>query len=128
MKAPCTSAQLELVRDRARRNGHGVLTDVAASERPAGMTLGPTWWVATCGGAICYDFRVDQEKFIRVVGRRRPAPAGEVPRRASREAMSQMAQYRTRAPKGVFLYSSHEEANQDRERWLIASMLAQQEK
>jgi hypothetical protein len=71
---------------------------------------------------------VDQEKFIRVVGRRTPAPAGEVPRQASREAMSQMAQYRTRAPKGVFIYASHEEANQDRERWLIEAMLARHDK
>jgi hypothetical protein len=42
--------------------------------------------------------------------------------------MSQMAQYRTRAPKGVFVYRSHEEANQDRERWLIDAMVARSDK
>jgi hypothetical protein len=71
---------------------------------------------------------VDEEKFIRVVGRRTPAPAGEVPRQTSRDAMSQMARYRTRVPKGVFIYSSHDEANRDRERWLIAAMLARHDK
>jgi len=40
--------------------------------------------------------------------------------------MTQMAQYRTRAPKGVFHYRSHEEANRDRERWLIDAMVARQ--
>ncbi len=40
--------------------------------------------------------------------------------------MAQMAQYRTRAPKGVFHYKSHEEANRDRERWLMEAMVANQ--
>jgi hypothetical protein len=44
----------------------------------------------------------------------------------AREAMTQMAQYRTRAPKGVFHYRSHEEAHRDRERWLIDAMVARQ--
>jgi hypothetical protein len=35
-----------------------------------------------------------------------------------------MAQYRTRVPKGIFVYASHEEANGDWERWLTAGMLA----
>jgi hypothetical protein len=38
--------------------------------------------------------------------------------------MDQMAGYRTRAPKGVFFYRSHEEANADRERWLIDAVVA----
>jgi hypothetical protein len=75
------------------------------------------------GAAPCYDLSVDREKFIRVVGRRSPAPAGEVPGQNSRLAMSQMARYRTRVPKGVFIYRSHEAANQDRERWLIDAMV-----
>jgi hypothetical protein len=33
-----------------------------------------------------------------------------------------MARYRTRAPKGVFRYQSHEEANRDRERWIVEAM------
>jgi hypothetical protein len=40
--------------------------------------------------------------------------------------MTQMAQYLTRAPKGVFRYTSHEEANRDRERWQLAAVLATQ--
>jgi hypothetical protein len=71
---------------------------------------------------------VEQEKFIRVVGRRTPAPAGVVPPPASRSAMSQMAHYRTRAPKGVFVYRSHEEANQDRERWLIDAVVTRHDR
>ncbi len=35
-----------------------------------------------------------------------------------------MASYRTRAPKGVFRYRTHEEANRDRERWTLEAMLA----
>jgi hypothetical protein len=34
-----------------------------------------------------------------------------------------MAQYRTRAPKGVFRYSSHEEMEADRLRWLVDAMV-----
>jgi hypothetical protein len=62
----------------------------------------------------------------RVVGRRRPPPPGQAPSPAAREAMTQMAQYRTRAPKGVFHYRSHEDANRDRERWLTDAMVARQ--
>ena len=40
--------------------------------------------------------------------------------------MTQMAQYRTRAPKGVFHYRSHEEANRDSERWLTEAIVARQ--
>jgi hypothetical protein len=38
--------------------------------------------------------------------------------------MSQMARYRTRAPKGVFIYSSHEQANRDREAWLVDAIVS----
>jgi hypothetical protein len=64
------------------------------------------------------------EKFVRVVGHRTTAPEGQLPPRASREAMATMARYLTRAPKGVFIYASHEEANQDRERWIVDAMVA----
>jgi hypothetical protein len=63
---------------------------------------------------------------MRVVGRRSPPPAGEVPSESAREAMAQMAQYRTRAPKGVFHYKSHEDANRDRDRWLTEAVVAKQ--
>jgi hypothetical protein len=34
-----------------------------------------------------------------------------------------MARYRTRVPKGVFIYESHEEANRDRERWTVDAIV-----
>jgi hypothetical protein len=37
--------------------------------------------------------------------------------------MGRMARYRTRAPKGIFIYRSHEEANRDRDRWLVEAMV-----
>jgi len=37
--------------------------------------------------------------------------------------MSEMARYRTRAPKGIFFYRSHEEANRERERWLVDAIV-----
>jgi hypothetical protein len=67
------------------------------------------------------------ETFVRIVGRRAHAPRGQVPPEASREAMTRMAQYRTRAPKGVFIYRSHEEANRDRERWIVEAIVAAHE-
>lgn len=38
--------------------------------------------------------------------------------------MTAMARYRTRAPKGVFFYDSHEAANRDRDRWTVDAMVA----
>lgn len=64
------------------------------------------------------------EHFIRVVGARRKAPAGALPPPESRAAMTQMAQYRTRVPKGIFRYRSHEEANRDWEQWTVDAMVA----
>ncbi len=63
------------------------------------------------------------EKFLRIVGRRKPAPLGQPPSKESRAALTEMAQYRTRAPKGVFTYSSHEEANADRLRWTVDAIV-----
>jgi hypothetical protein len=40
--------------------------------------------------------------------------------------MTRMAQYRTRAPKGVFHYKSHDDANRDRDRWLTEAIVAKQ--
>jgi hypothetical protein len=67
------------------------------------------------------------EKFLRVVGRRVVPSVGALPSAGAREAMTQMAQYLTRAPKGVFRYASHDEANRDRERWQLAAILAKQQ-
>ena len=63
------------------------------------------------------------ERFIRVVGRRQPAPMGRPPSDESRAATTRMATYRTRAPKGVFIYASHEAANRDRDRWIVDAIL-----
>jgi hypothetical protein len=38
--------------------------------------------------------------------------------------MTQQAQYRTRAPKGVFIYYSAEEMEADRLRWTVDAMVA----
>ena len=70
------------------------------------------------------------EKFIRCVGRRVQGPrstttgVGQPPTAEAREAMARMAQYRTRVPKGVFVYASHEAANRDWETWQVAGMAA----
>jgi hypothetical protein len=70
------------------------------------------------------------ETFIRQVGRRRRSPrstaesVGEPPGAEARAAMMQMAPYRTRVPKGIFIYPSHEAANRDWERWRIDGMRA----
>jgi hypothetical protein len=65
-----------------------------------------------------------QERFIRIVGRRVQAPEGRVPPQATRAAMDAMARYTTRAPKGVFVYASHEAANRDRDAWQLDAMIA----
>jgi hypothetical protein len=40
-----------------------------------------------------------------------------------REAVARQAQYRTRAPKGVFIYYCAEDMQADRLRWTIDAML-----
>jgi hypothetical protein len=37
--------------------------------------------------------------------------------------MAEMARYRTRAPKGIFVYASHAEANRDSERWVVDAIV-----
>lgn len=64
------------------------------------------------------------ETFVRVVGRRARPPLGRPPEPEAREALAQMARYVTRAPKGVFIYRSHEEANADRDRWTVEAVVA----
>jgi hypothetical protein len=65
-------------------------------------------------------------QFMRVVGRRSPAPPGKLPNERAREAMTRMAEYKTFAPKGVFHYKSHEAANSDRDRWQTEAIVAKQ--
>ena len=64
-----------------------------------------------------------RDGFVRTIGRRVPAPPGAPPPKTARDAMATMARYRTRAPKGVFRYRSHEEANRDRDRWIVDAIV-----
>jgi hypothetical protein len=67
----------------------------------------------------------DQQPLQRVVGRRQLRD-GRALTPADRAAMTRMAQYRTRAPKGVFIYYSAEEMANDRLRWTIDAMIEKQ--
>jgi hypothetical protein len=65
----------------------------------------------------------DQQPIQRTVGHRQSRD-GRAPSALDRAAMTRLAQYRTRVPKGVFIYYSAEEMNADREQWTVAAMLA----
>jgi hypothetical protein len=68
----------------------------------------------------------DQQPIGRTIGKRVPPPPGTFPSAEARAAMDSHARYRTRAPKGVFFYNSHEEMTRDRERWTVDAMVARQ--
>ena len=72
-------------------------------------------WIAT-----------DQQPIQRVVGKRVTPPPRGIPSAAVRAAMTANAQYRTRAPKGVFIYASHDEMARDRERWTVDAVVTKQ--
>lgn len=59
----------------------------------------------------------NQQPIARTVGRRTAPPVGEPPNAAARAAW-------TRAPKGVFIYASHDEMTKDRERWTVEAIVA----
>jgi hypothetical protein len=63
------------------------------------------------------------ETFLRVVGRRARPPMGEAPSAEAQRAHASLLQYRTRAPKGIFIYRAHEEMEADRLRWTIEAMV-----
>ena len=63
----------------------------------------------------------EQQPIRRTIGRRQSRD-GQPLSAADRDAMTHMAQYRTRAPKGIIFYSSHEEMAADRLRWLVDAM------
>ena len=67
----------------------------------------------------------DQQPIQRTVGKRKPRD-GRLLTSADRAAMTRQAQYRTRAPKGVFIYASAEEMAADRQRWTIDAMVDKQ--
>ena len=70
--------------------------------------------------------RADQQPIRRVIGKRVAPPPGAVPNEATRSAMDANARHRTRAPKGVFFYESHEQMARDRERWTIEAIVRRQ--
>jgi hypothetical protein len=68
----------------------------------------------------------DQQPIRRVVGKRIAPPPGTMPNAITRSAMDANARYRTRAPKGLFFYESHEQMAHDRERWTIEAIVQKQ--
>lgn len=66
----------------------------------------------------------NEQPIARVIGRRVQRGVERVPRGPTPEERAwvrSMANYKTGVPKGVFRYRSHEEANQDWERWHAAA-------
>ena len=63
------------------------------------------------------------EVFVRVVGRRVRPPLGQPPSAEAQAAHASLSQYRTRVPKGVFIYRSNEEMEADRLRWTVEAMV-----
>jgi hypothetical protein len=64
----------------------------------------------------------DQQPIRLTVGRRR-ARVGQAPDEASRAALARMANYRTRAPKGVYFYETHDAMAADRLRWSVDAVV-----
>ena len=67
-----------------------------------------------------------QQPVRRVVGKRVAPPLGVIPNAATRSAMDANARYRTRAPKGLFFYHSHDEMARAREQWTIEAIVPKQ--
>jgi len=66
----------------------------------------------------------DQQPIGRTVGIRRVRVLGDgLPGVEERAAMTALANYRTRAPKGLFFYRSHEEMEADRVKWQVEAMV-----
>jgi len=68
----------------------------------------------------------DQQPIQRVIGRRISPPSGRFPSAATRAAMDANLLYRTRVPKGIFIYQNHEDMTRDRELWTLDAILARQ--
>ncbi len=66
----------------------------------------------------------NQQPLRRTVGRR-VARHGQPLTPADRAAFDSMARFRTRAPKGVFIYYSAEEMDADRLRWTVDAVVEQ---
>jgi len=66
--------------------------------------------------------RDDQQPICRTVGRR-VARDGRPLTPEDRAALAAVARYRTRAPKGVFIYYSAEQMDADRQRWTVDAIV-----
>jgi hypothetical protein len=64
----------------------------------------------------------NQQPIRRTVGRR-VSRHGRPLTPEDRKALASMANYRTRAPKGVFIYYSAEEMERDRLRWTVDAIV-----
>ena len=67
----------------------------------------------------------DQQPIRRTVGRRK-ARDGQPMDARDRDAMTALAQYRTRAPKGVFISFSAEKMERDRLLWTVDAVVEKQ--
>jgi hypothetical protein len=65
---------------------------------------------------------IDQQPIRRTIGRRQSRD-GRSLTAADRAALAAQARYRTRAPKGVFIYYSAEEMDADRLRWTVDAVV-----
>ena len=66
---------------------------------------------------------VDQQPLSRTIGKRLVRD-GQAMTSDDRARMTAMVGYTTRAPKGVFIYHSHDEMEADRLRWTVDAMVA----
>lgn len=64
----------------------------------------------------------DQQPIQRTVGRRRSRD-GQPLNAEDRAAMARLGRYRTRAPKGIYIYHSAEEMDADRLRWTVDAIV-----
>ena len=65
---------------------------------------------------------IDQQPICRTIGRRQSRD-GRSLTAADRAALAAQARYRTRAPKGVFIYYSAEAMDADRLRWTVDAVV-----
>jgi hypothetical protein len=65
---------------------------------------------------------IDQQPIRRTIGRRKSRD-GQPLTPGDRAALAAQARYRTRAPKGVFIYYSAAEMDADRLRWTVDAVV-----
>lgn len=70
-----------------------------------------------------------QQPLQRIVGRRQSPVLNDSrkgPDVSLQTLLVELSAVRTRTPKGIFRYATHEEANRDQERWRAAAVVARQ--